>query len=149
MTQPTQTSPAQLTVSLVLSQPKSEHPSPYTHITHLLPPPSLSHMFLINHYLDVEISPSWNQATSTVPRAFDDAGHVASKAEGQTEDSFSEVLLPDYFDANTTNGVPSILANSNRCAAFSGGKATSFVMLDFVDIGKGLEAVDILNAFSQ
>jgi hypothetical protein len=106
-------------------------------------------MFLINHYLDVEISSWWNQATSTVPRAVGHAGHAISRAEVQAGDSSSDVLVPDYFDANTTNGVPSILANSNGCAAFSGGKATSFVMLDFVDIGKGLEAVDILNGFSE
>jgi hypothetical protein len=106
-------------------------------------------MFLINHNLNDEVWPWWKRATIAVPRAVDHAGHVASRAEGQGEDpSPSEVLVPDYLAAPTTNGVPSILANSNGCAAFSGGKATSFVMLDFVDIGKGLEAVDILNGFS-
>jgi hypothetical protein len=106
-------------------------------------------MFLINHYLDVEVSPWWNQATSAIPRAVDHAGHVISRAEAQGGESSSDILVPDYSSANTTNGVPSILANSNGCAAFSGGKAASFVMIDFVDIGEGMEAVDILNGFSQ
>jgi hypothetical protein len=76
-------------------------------------------MFLINHNLNVKIFP------------------------------WGDVLVPDYVGAHTTNGVPSILANSNGCAAFSGGKATSFVMIDFVDVGKGVEAVDILNGFAS
>jgi hypothetical protein len=58
------------------------------------------------------------------------------------------ILAPDFVDSPITNGVPSILANSNGCSAFSGGKATSFVMLDFVDIGEGVKAVDLLNGFS-
>jgi len=58
------------------------------------------------------------------------------------------VLIPDIFHINTTNGVPSIVANSDGCAAFSGGKATSFDMLDYVDRGEGMKAVDLLNGFS-
>jgi hypothetical protein len=108
-----------------------------------MPPPSLSHMFLINHNLDVNIP--LDQVTGAAPKAVDHVRHVTSRMETQGED----FLVSDFPDASTTNGVPSILANSNGCAPFSGGKATSFVMIDFVDIGKGMEAVDILNGFSQ
>jgi hypothetical protein len=60
----------------------------------------------------------------------------------------SVVLMPDYGDASTTNSIASIIANSNGCAPYSGGKATNFVLLDFVDIGEGMNAVDVLNGLA-
>jgi hypothetical protein len=62
--------------------------------------------------------------------------------------NFFGALIPDYADASTTNSVGSIVANSNGCAPYSGGKATNFVLLDFVEVGKGMQAVDILNGFA-
>ena len=58
------------------------------------------------------------------------------------------ILIPEYIDASTTNSVGSIIANSNGCAPYSGGKATNFVLLDFVEVGEGMQAVDILNGFA-
>lgn len=42
-----------------------------------------------------------------------------------------------------------ILADANGCAPLAGGVAPNFVMLDFVNIGAGLQAVDELNGFSS
>ena len=56
-------------------------------------------------------------------------------------------LLPDYYAIRTTNSVASIIANSDGCAVFSGGKATSFVMLDWVNVGTKMYVVDVLNGF--
>ncbi|KAF8829668.1 hypothetical protein HHX47_DHR2000233 [Lentinula edodes] len=59
------------------------------------------------------------------------------------------VLVSDPEDASTTNGVASILADANGCAPLAGGVSPNFVMLDFVNIGAGLQAVDELNGFSS
>jgi hypothetical protein len=58
------------------------------------------------------------------------------------------LTLPDYIYASTTNSISSITAHSNGCAPYSGGKATSFVLLDFVNIGDGMAAVNILNGLA-
>ena len=63
------------------------------------------------------------------------------------KNTLDSVLVPDYLKTQTTNSIRSILADSNGCSSFSGGKATSFVMLDFVEVGEGLKAVDRLNGF--
>ncbi|KAG6889258.1 hypothetical protein C0995_002253 [Termitomyces sp. Mi166 len=57
------------------------------------------------------------------------------------------VLISDRFDAPTTNGLESILAHANRCAPYAGGRAPNFVLLDYVNVGDGREAVDRLNGF--
>jgi len=104
-------------------------------------------MFLINHNLNIKLfrkrePGSGGNLTGVVPRAVNDAGNVKSRAE---EDS---IRIPDIFHIDTTNGVPSIVANSDGCAAFSGGKATNFALLDFVNRGEGVMAVDVLNGFA-
>jgi len=43
---------------------------------------------------------------------------------------------------------PRIVANSNGCAPLSGNRAPNFVLLDFVNIGQGLQAVNQLNGFA-
>ncbi|KAF5376783.1 hypothetical protein D9757_009464 [Collybiopsis confluens] len=58
------------------------------------------------------------------------------------------ILVSDPGAASTTNGVASIIANSNGCAPLVGGVAPNFVMLDFVNIGQGLQAVNQLNGLS-
>nr|THU76809.1 PLC-like phosphodiesterase [Dendrothele bispora CBS 962.96] len=58
------------------------------------------------------------------------------------------ILLSDRIDAPTTNGVTSILANANGCAPFAGGVAPNFVMLDYVNVGQGMQAVNRLNGFA-
>ncbi|KAK0448364.1 PLC-like phosphodiesterase [Desarmillaria tabescens] len=46
-----------------------------------------------------------------------------------------------------TNSINSILANAYGCSGLAGGVAPNFVMLDFVNIGHGLDAVNLLNGF--
>ncbi|KAI3595893.1 PLC-like phosphodiesterase [Moniliophthora roreri] len=58
------------------------------------------------------------------------------------------VLISDREDAPKTNGVPSILADASGCAPFAGGQAPNFVMLDYVNVGEGKKAMDILNGFA-
>lgn len=58
------------------------------------------------------------------------------------------ILISDPEQASTTNGIPSILANANGCAPFAGGVAPNFVMLDFVNIGNGAKAVQMLNGLA-
>lgn len=58
------------------------------------------------------------------------------------------ILLSDPEQASTTNGINSILANANGCAPLAGGVAPNFVMLDFVNIGEGAAAVNLLNGLS-
>lgn len=57
------------------------------------------------------------------------------------------VIVSDPADAPTTNGVPSILANAAGCEPLSAGRAPNFVLLDFVNLGQGKQAVDQLNGF--
>ncbi|KIP01290.1 hypothetical protein PHLGIDRAFT_17300 [Phlebiopsis gigantea 11061_1 CR5-6] len=57
------------------------------------------------------------------------------------------VIISDPEDASTTNGVASILANAAGCEPLSAGRAPNFVLLDFVNLGTGKQAVDQLNGF--
>ncbi|KAF7416421.1 hypothetical protein PC9H_002687 [Pleurotus ostreatus] len=74
------------------------------------------HMYMINHSLNVNILPI---------------------GDG--------VLVSDPVDAPVTNGVTSIVNHANGCAQFAAGRAPNFVLLDYVNIGQGKQAVDILN----
>ncbi|KAH9858526.1 PLC-like phosphodiesterase [Lenzites betulinus] len=58
------------------------------------------------------------------------------------------IIVSDPIDAATTNGVTSILANAGGCEGFAAGRAPNFVLLDFVNIGKGLDAVNQLNGLA-
>ncbi|KAA1467265.1 PLC-like phosphodiesterase [Dentipellis sp. KUC8613] len=60
----------------------------------------------------------------------------------------SGIIISDPEDAPTTNGITSILANANGCAPLGGGRYPSFVLLDFVNIGQGIQAADIMNGFA-
>ncbi|OCH90255.1 PLC-like phosphodiesterase [Obba rivulosa] len=60
----------------------------------------------------------------------------------------SGILISDPEDAPTTNGVPSILANAAGCAPLASNRNPNFILLDFVNLGNGLEAVDQLNDIS-
>ncbi|KAG6915695.1 hypothetical protein DXG01_010337 [Tephrocybe rancida] len=57
----------------------------------------------------------------------------------------SGIIVTDPYDAATTNGVPSIIDHANRCSPLGAGRAPSFVLLDFVNIGQGFEAAEELN----
>lgn len=58
------------------------------------------------------------------------------------------ITIPDKSDADTTNGVDSIVANANGCAGFSAGRNPSFVLMDWVNIGEPIKAIDQLNGFA-
>ncbi|KAG9033543.1 hypothetical protein FS842_003940 [Serendipita sp. 407] len=65
----------------------------------------------------------------------------------QGKDTLASVLVPDFLNAAKTNSMSSIVKDSEGCAPFSGGKRTNFVMLDFIDLGDGRQAVENLNGF--
>ncbi|KAI0133912.1 PLC-like phosphodiesterase [Xylariales sp. AK1849] len=54
------------------------------------------------------------------------------------------ILIPDLADADTTNSLSSILAQSDICES-NYGKMPNVVLLDFVSIGDGIEGQDSLN----
>ncbi|KAF8151375.1 PLC-like phosphodiesterase [Crassisporium funariophilum] len=58
------------------------------------------------------------------------------------------ILIPDRLDSPRTNSVTEILAHSEHCAAFVEDRKPNFVMLDFVNVGQGMEAVNRLNGFT-
>ncbi|KDR71550.1 hypothetical protein GALMADRAFT_143813 [Galerina marginata CBS 339.88] len=59
------------------------------------------------------------------------------------------VIIPDIKDAPTTNSVPSILANVNKCVPLSGANRNpQFLLLDFVDLGQGFQAANQLNGLA-
>ncbi|GJE97373.1 PLC-like phosphodiesterase [Phanerochaete sordida] len=55
------------------------------------------------------------------------------------------IIISDPEDAPTTNSVTSIMDNAAGCEQFAAGRAPNFVLLDFVDLGQGLQAVNQLN----
>ncbi|KAI0259107.1 PLC-like phosphodiesterase [Gloeopeniophorella convolvens] len=58
------------------------------------------------------------------------------------------IIVSDPGDAPTTNSVSSIVANANGCVPLGGGRNPNFVLLDFVNIGQGVQAVNQLNGLS-
>jgi len=87
------------------------------------PLPDDQHMYMINHSLNVDL---------TFLDSFSTAGPV---------------LVSDPEQAPTTNGIPSITANVNGCKAIagSGGRNPNFLLLDFIELGEGLKAVNQMN----
>jgi hypothetical protein len=57
----------------------------------------------------------------------------------------SGVIIPDVYHAPITNGIPSIMAHVNNCLPLGANRNPQFVLLDFVNLGEGFKAVDILN----
>lgn len=57
------------------------------------------------------------------------------------------VRLPDRLSSPRTNGIRSILKHADNCAPLVENRAPNFVMLDYVNVGQGLEAVNRLNGF--
>ncbi|PPQ87242.1 hypothetical protein CVT25_004092 [Psilocybe cyanescens] len=58
------------------------------------------------------------------------------------------ILIPDRLHSPLTNGVNSILDHSAHCAQYVEDRNPNFVMLDFVNVGQGVEAVNRLNGFT-
>ncbi|KAF8881667.1 PLC-like phosphodiesterase [Gymnopilus junonius] len=62
----------------------------------------------------------------------------------------SGVIVSDPLDAPTTNSVSSIQANVDGCVPLSGANRNpQFLLLDFVNIGQGFQAADILNGVAS
>jgi hypothetical protein len=76
------------------------------------------HMVLINHNLNVNVIPVGGG-----------------------------VLFPDLLKTRKTNSVANILQHAHNCATLSQARAPNFVLLDFIDIGQGMAAVNNLNGF--
>ncbi|TFK58560.1 hypothetical protein BDN72DRAFT_906630 [Pluteus cervinus] len=57
------------------------------------------------------------------------------------------VFISDRAAAPTTNSLDSIIRDANGCAQFVGGLAPNFILLDWVNVGDGMKAVDKLNGF--
>ncbi|KAK7692886.1 hypothetical protein QCA50_004521 [Cerrena zonata] len=58
------------------------------------------------------------------------------------------IIVSDPLDAPTTNSVTSIMANAAGCEPLAAGRAPNFVLLDYINIGQGLQAVNQLNQLS-
>ncbi|KAF8968512.1 PLC-like phosphodiesterase [Flammula alnicola] len=58
------------------------------------------------------------------------------------------ILIPDRLSSPRTNGISSILLHSAHCAPFVEDRNPNFVLLDYVNVGQGLEAVNRLNGFT-
>ncbi|OJT12759.1 hypothetical protein TRAPUB_10707 [Trametes pubescens] len=58
------------------------------------------------------------------------------------------IIVSDPKDAPTTNADTSILANAAGCEGFAAGRTPNFVLLDFVNLGQGLDAVNKLNGLA-
>jgi hypothetical protein len=59
-----------------------------------------------------------------------------------------DIIVPNLFEAETTNSVESIVNNANTCAPLAGDRRPNFVLLDWVDEGEPFKAADILNGFA-
>jgi len=57
------------------------------------------------------------------------------------------VIISDPLAAKTTNSLDSIDANVAGCEPLASGNAPNFILLDSVNVGQGLQAVDNLNGF--
>ncbi|KAF5368278.1 hypothetical protein D9615_010378 [Tricholomella constricta] len=55
------------------------------------------------------------------------------------------IIVSDRLNAPTTNSIPSIIDHVNRCAPLGAGRAPTFILLDFVNVGRGFAAADQLN----
>ncbi|KAF8267905.1 PLC-like phosphodiesterase [Lactarius quietus] len=58
------------------------------------------------------------------------------------------VTFDDWIDASTTNAVPSIIANANECAPLGSGRYANVVLMDFVNIGDWMPAINQLNGLT-
>lgn len=58
-----------------------------------------------------------------------------------------KILVPDRINSPRTNSINSILLHADHCASLAQNNRPNFVMLDFVDVGQAMDAVDRLNGF--
>jgi len=56
--------------------------------------------------------------------------------------------FPDRLNTPRTNSVFSILAHANHCAPLANGFFPNFVLVDFVNVGRTVDAVLRLNGFN-
>jgi len=57
------------------------------------------------------------------------------------------ILIPDRLSSPRTNGVNSIVEHVAHCAPLTNDHNPNFVMLDYVNVGQGMAAVNRLNGF--
>ncbi|KAI0032912.1 PLC-like phosphodiesterase [Vararia minispora EC-137] len=99
--------------------------------------------------------PPFDSTDSTFPCSVDrTAGPLATGDHMYLLNHFLDVnllgtgiLISDPAAAPTTNGVNSILANTAGCQPLGGGLNPTFVLMDFVNLGNGIGAVNKLNGF--
>ncbi|PPQ64034.1 hypothetical protein CVT24_008847 [Panaeolus cyanescens] len=58
-----------------------------------------------------------------------------------------KILVPDRLNSPRTNSIDSILLHAQHCAPLAENNRPNFVMLDFLNVGQGMDAVDRLNGF--
>jgi len=58
------------------------------------------------------------------------------------------ILIPDRLNSPKTNSISSILSHSSHCAQYVEDRNPNFVLLDYVNVGQGLEGVNRLNGFA-
>ncbi|CAA7264432.1 unnamed protein product [Cyclocybe aegerita] len=58
------------------------------------------------------------------------------------------ILIPDRLDSPRTNSIEAIASHSSHCAQYVEDRKPNFVLLDYVNVGQGMAAVDRLNGFS-
>lgn len=90
--------------------------------------------------------PSFPCKVDRIAGPLDTTDHMYMINHSLNKDLFGTgIIISDPDDAGTTNSVSSILANAAGCEQFSAGRPPNFVLLDFVDIGQGMQAVNLLN----
>ncbi|KAK7023643.1 hypothetical protein VNI00_016605 [Paramarasmius palmivorus] len=59
------------------------------------------------------------------------------------------IIIPNVFEAETTNSIQSIMDNVKGCAPLALGRNPNFILLDWVDDGEAFLAADILNGIGS
>ncbi|KAL0576249.1 hypothetical protein V5O48_005731 [Marasmius crinis-equi] len=75
------------------------------------------------------------------------ADHLYMLNHNLNVEIFGDILLSDRINAPTTNSVNSIIANANGCKPLANNLQPNFIMLDYVNVGEGMKAVNQLNGF--
>ncbi|KAF9552175.1 PLC-like phosphodiesterase [Agrocybe pediades] len=58
------------------------------------------------------------------------------------------ILIPDRLNSPRTNSISSILSHSDHCSRYVEDKYPNFVLLDYVNVGQAVDAVNRLNGFA-
>lgn len=58
------------------------------------------------------------------------------------------ILIPDRLNSPRTNGISSIIDHASHCSRYVEDRYPNFVLLDYVNVGQAIEAVNRLNGFA-